>query len=401
LRQQWNSLGKLYTQEDDDLKETCDELIEKAFLPCRVFFAEIDKFREENYQQAKAIIDKAKELDTTIEIAELTKSIKTLKHEFSQVGEIERSKKQSVKRDFNKALKPAKEKIAEYQQQNLQEKQKLVKQSQALIDGIQMPEDFNEAINSAKQLQQKWKQIGFAGKPADNELWQAFREANDTLFAKYHEKQASEKSALASQIDSIEREVLECLKAVQAATDVSQLQFYESRYDELTERFSELAPHSQKQIKTKLEQLQEAYKNALQGFTKDKQLKSLELFFDCLSAYTTESLPDDVEALSNPYKAWFKGDVELPVILDGLDRVELLQVLGIIQDTSYSELTVGSEESWQQLQLALMANKLEGNETIDKNTVLAAWVSAGSLTKTDLSLLSTLRSLCLEKASKK
>jgi hypothetical protein len=57
-------------------------------------------------------------------------------------------------------------------------KQKLVAEAEALASST----DWNATAASYRELMDRWKKAGFAGKPDDDKLWAAFRAAQDTFF---------------------------------------------------------------------------------------------------------------------------------------------------------------------------------------------------------------------------
>ena len=58
-------------------------------------------------------------------------------------------------------------------------KEKLIAEAEALSNST----DWNATTQAYRDLMDKWKRAGFAGKPADDKLWKRFRAAQDTFFA--------------------------------------------------------------------------------------------------------------------------------------------------------------------------------------------------------------------------
>lgn len=99
--------------------------------------------------------------------------------------------------------------------------------------------------------------------------------------------------------------------------------------------------------------------------------------FAFLQVYSSSEMPDEFEALLGRYKSWVKGDVPKVDLLTGLNRVALTQVSAILIDVPYADMPIGSEASRQNLQLQMMAAKLQGGSVLAPEAVLASWVSLG------------------------
>jgi exonuclease SbcC len=377
LRQEWNSLGQLHTQEDEMHNKAFDAFIEKAFVPCRAFFAELERQRELNFQQALALIEEVKTLDPTLPPSELASKMGALKTQFNKLGELEKSQVKKVKRDFTKALKPLGLVITGAQQLNAQHKQALInhaaKIAQESIDEAELP----EAIEKAKALQQKWKEIGFAGKNIDNDLWHAFRKSNDELFNRFHKNINDKKDAQHAEFRNIDKEINELTAKVKAAKSLSDLQFYEAKQSALFDKAKETDEITFKKLQLKLLKTDDIYTKCMQTLNKQRDESALTNLFAFLQTYTCGEMPDEFEALVGKYKSWVKGDVPKVDLLIGLNREALTQVSAILIDVPYADMPIGNQASRQNLQLQMMAAKLQGDSILAPEAVLATWVSLG------------------------
>ena len=108
--------------------------------------------------------------------------------------------------------------IRQSKNQNLELKQQLVTQAQALAE----LESDNEATDQAKLLQKRWQQIGPAPRKEDQRAWQAFRSACDQVFNRRAEAYRADKAALAAQLAAV-NSALDELEQRSEADDLGEL----------------------------------------------------------------------------------------------------------------------------------------------------------------------------------
>ncbi|KQR93647.1 hypothetical protein ASG01_10285 [Chryseobacterium sp. Leaf180] len=122
------------------------------------------------------------------------KRVEELRSEFLKTGNVPRKISNSNWNDFKTILRNFNSQKNNYykslkgsQQQNLDEKMKLI---QTAKDNM-MSEDWETAVALFKKLQDDWKQIGHVPKSMTNKIWDEFREACNTFFNNYREKSAA------------------------------------------------------------------------------------------------------------------------------------------------------------------------------------------------------------------
>ena len=377
LRKEWTSFGNLHTPEDEQHNQTFDALIEKAFAPVRAFFAELERQREVNLSTAKSIINDAKQIDIEQSAKDLAKEVGALKTKFSRLGELDKSKINSVKREFSKALRPLNERINQAQKANADLKQSLIVKAQKLVDSLEDENGLKEAANQAKVLQQKWKDIGFAGKSIDNRLWQTFRELNDSLFSRYHEDLTQQKSAQQQQLQEIDAKVADVLAKINAAGHMSDLQFYEQTHSDLAKGLIDVDEQTRKKVMPKLAKMEDTFARCIKQMQKDKEQETVKSLFTFLQGFKSTEAIESMPDLPSRYQAWIKGEVEPLAILKGLNRSDVAMIAAILHNVPFAELNIGTQARFKELQLQLMAAKLQSGQTILPEAVLAAYVYQG------------------------
>jgi hypothetical protein len=385
FRAQWNELGKLGTDEDDVLNKAFDEAIEKAFLPCREYYAEQDKIRAENALFAKTIIDELGALSAYEDTATLGRSLSVINKKWRALGNLEQVERRKLQKGYQSALKPIQLRLDGFYSENLQRKQTLLKKAQEL-DAI---DDVSNAAETAKQYQQQWKNIGFSGKQNDDQLWLAFRQANDAVFAKINEKRNSDASELA-QIKTEFHALADTLnQQLSAAIAMKDLPDFKANLDVLSQQCHDIPSRQAKPEQQKLDAILQQYQVKQVEFEEQKNAAQWQVLFDTLAAWTDQNLPDKVDELPNKYQQIMKSSAGSE---DQGRRKELTIQSEIIANIPSNK---SDDIERKRLQLQLMAARLQGNDVPTKYQLLTEWISCGPLQKTDQALLKRLKKVML------
>ncbi|MCD1118712.1 DUF349 domain-containing protein [Chryseobacterium turcicum] len=122
------------------------------------------------------------------------KRVEDLRSEFLKTGSVPRKLSnnnwndfKSILRAFNTTKNNYYKSLKGSQQQNLDEKMKLI---QTAKDNM-LSEDWELAVALFKKLQEDWKKIGHVPKSMTNKIWDEFRDACNTFFNNYREKSSA------------------------------------------------------------------------------------------------------------------------------------------------------------------------------------------------------------------
>jgi hypothetical protein len=201
-RKIWNSLGHADESVDQELNKQFNLACEQAFAPCRQFYAEQEKLREEHLATRNEIIANAKGLVesitvidvTTIDFKNLDGQLNKLQQRWQQAGEIDRQRYQKLYRQFKSTLQPIRQAIKDYHDANGVSKQEIINLAEQQLAA----EDISQAVEAVKKLQQQWRGIGFAGTRQESTLWKKFRAINDQVFSKRDALKSSKQTEIAS-----------------------------------------------------------------------------------------------------------------------------------------------------------------------------------------------------------
>ncbi|MFA3790409.1 DUF349 domain-containing protein [Aliiglaciecola sp. SL4] len=366
LRSAWNSLGNTGNEADSILNKAFDMAIEKAFEPCRLHFAEMESQRKENEQQKLELIEQCKQLQTEDKgISDIADEVSVIQQRWKQIGKVDYKILDNINAAYANALKPLKERIQQFYQENAESKQSLVKQAQNLIE----LEDINEAVEQAKKLQLQWKNIGNAGRKQDSLLWKEFRSINDQLFAKRNDMQTSSKQALQKETQEAQTKLLEIQELANKADSFSAI---EQVTEQLLGFNSALEDKVLKTLSHKIAKIEKQLINKKQSVHSNKKRGLLVSMFGLLNGTLDDGNGDDLlEQFPQAWKQAYLSNnatdfnrTEIAVLLDILEAVESPQ-----EDLQLRK----------KLQLQMMTDKLQHGEQLDKDSLLLQFIKAGKL----------------------
>jgi DNA repair protein SbcC/Rad50 len=382
LRSEWNSLGKLNTEADDALNVAFEQAIESAFAPCREHYAQQQQQREMNLAAKQTVLAKLNALNEQPMIAaELARQIDQIQQEWKGIGEVEYSHLAELNHAYLTAIDPLRKKINAYYDDNAVLKQNLLSKAEKLLE----LDNLAEAAEQAKKLQQEWKGINSAGRRADGQLWSAFRDINDKLFAKRKEQYQQVKDAEQQQVSEINAALKDMKAQVTQAEDKSSLSQALDKQSELLEQISQLPERQRGAMQSGLADIVTLQQQKLSTLQDAQHKQKYVDLFDLLESWKTE-LPQNVENLPQSWQQWFKVQENG----EGTSRQEITLKMELVAD---KESPAKDAELRKALQMQLMAAKLQDGEELNLEDLLKQWIQQGPLDKNDVALLARVKAI--------
>lgn len=382
LRSQWNSLGKTDTESDQALNEAFESAIEKAFTPCREFYDQQQKQREQNMLAKQQLLAEIKALDEQqCSVTELAKALRSVQQKWKNIGEVDFKQRNALYDSYQQLLNPLRDKVSAFYQDNAQQKQALLTKAEKLAE----LESIDEAIEQAKKLQQTWKTIDHAGKKAEAQLWPAFRKANDSLFAKKSEENQQQKAELKAQIDLLKDQITRFENTFNDASDKASVQSAMQDKQSIVDAIKTLPMRDSKALEQRVQTIVEQQQVKLNEFEKAAKSQTYLDLFTTLKEWQSDSeIPASVTNLNKQWQQCFR-EVEAKS-----DRHELTIKMEIVaqQDSPKKDT-----QKRQEIQMQLMAQKLQTGESLDLLSLLKEWIRAGSMSKSDMTLLKRIEPL--------
>lgn len=374
IRQMWNSLGHSSDDKEAEVNEQFNSACEKAFETCRQFYAEKETTRATNLAAKEAVCEKLQQAQTLlqaeeVQYKEIESTLSRIRKEWKATGEVDREKVAEINKRYFDLLDPLQKALKDHHDNNATLKEKLVKTAEDLLESA----DVFDAASQLKDLQQKWRGIGFAGAKSDNKIWRKFREVNDKVFAKRDEVKSERMEQnqqrideLSEQLEQIEQEIL----------NTEQLSVLNKRLSELNSLSIELKGEP-KSVQSKLGSASDKLESLINTRKKELALaadreKYVTLFAQFEQVSKHAELDPEIES-DNSWNSVLSG---LRETADSNLRYDLTIQLEIVHGV---ESPVRDTDRRMELQMSLLSDKLNAGEVAGHKELLKAWLSVGRL----------------------
>lgn len=174
-------------EQDDELWAEFKEIKDKFYEKKRAHFEELDRLNAEKRAKKEDIIQRAKAVLDIDDIKEANAQMDALRKEWKSVGYSGKGD-EHLWDEFMKVMDEFKEKKKERHSEMLkvfeeraEKKEQLIKEMKILLANSEFTD---EEIEKVKQLRNEFKNVGFAGKEKDDDLYNKFNE----LVKKYFEE---------------------------------------------------------------------------------------------------------------------------------------------------------------------------------------------------------------------
>ena len=400
----WNSLGHADEDVDKQLNEQFNQRCEQAFAPCRLFYAEQDKMRLQHLEQRQKIVAKAELFVTKLndsqetpkpDFKQLDGQLNTLQQQWNNAGEVDRNQYKKLQLKFKNAIAPIKSAISVFHSSNTAEKQALIAKAEELLTN----DDVLAAIETAKQLQQTWREVGFAGNHQENQLWQKFRQVNDELFGKRQQFKSEQQAVLSTQQQMFTEKVViieESFKALTNVDDKHVLQSVEQQAQMLLKEIIASKPVI-KPVAVRIEKVIKDIEQLITSQTQAKEQQTWLNLFELMSLHAQNN--QDTEALkasavfntmTSFWQKRFQEHVKLTKQAQSSSRSDkTLEIEILAQSDSPVELA----EQRMKVQVQLMQEQMLSGTGINLNKLLVDWLMLGALVESDLPLIERLKTI--------
>ena len=195
LQEEWKSLGS--ANGDNELWERFQAAGDKAFEPCRAYFAEVARQREQNISLRDALIAELDSYESSMDWSSadwktVQKTLDAARETFRSYSPVERSEHKRTQDGFNQVCDRIYAHLKNEYDRNIALKQALVNDAQQIAEA----EDLSGAVDQVKALQTRWKDIGVMPRSADQKLWKQFRKHCDHVFERLNENREARKAEL-------------------------------------------------------------------------------------------------------------------------------------------------------------------------------------------------------------
>lgn len=399
-RKIWMSLGHADDDLDKGLNQEFNLACEKAFAPCRLYYAEQEQLREQHLSNRQLILEQVSELATKLDTGSDTGSDKRqvdfkwldgqlnkLNQQWQDAGEVERGKYQLLKQQYAKIVQPIKAAIRKFHDDNSDSKNALVAKARLELDN----QDIFAAIESVKKLQTTWREIGYAGPRHENKLWQSFREVNDQLFKKRDQRKDQQAEEQLGLVSDFEQKLASIKQATASATDKPMCLNERQNATDLLEQVLQAKPVI-KHIAHALDTLLADIDNKVKQIDTQAQSQQWIQLFELLTAMANGELAGATLIEHASYRQlspfWQKKVNEQLQLNGQVDRDEKTLELEILAGM---ESPAALAQARMQVQVKMMQQQMSSGTGGNLQDSFIAWLQLGQLGEKDLALLSRVK----------
>ena len=270
IQKKWQQLDTSSRPASKDQWLKFNELTNKAWEPCKEFFDELNKVKEQNAQNRYQIIN---EINSYVEnnstkwpdAKTLIFYLRDKFNEWQEYAPVLDKDLKKLRNDFFNAKKPINDQIKKQEKAVIKIKEDLIAKVDLIND-----EDNDVCIKKFNELKNDWKKSGSAGRKIDNKLWDKFNKSADRFF-------------------TAKKEVID--EEIKAANDLlKKLKMNEISVVDVESNIKELTNISKSKELNALRNEIKAQNNALQLEKKKNKLDGYKALFD---AYANKKLEDE------------------------------------------------------------------------------------------------------------
>jgi len=306
-RNDWKKLGPSEKESSQELWEKFSTVCDKAFEPCKQFFAEEAKLHEENQKKRLAFLENLESFLNQADWDNIDwKKVETLfKHarkEWQELGITDKDIRKQLNKRFYASYDKLKGILNDEWEKNAQAKNQLILETEALSQ----EEDLSKAISAAKSLQQRWKVAGRVPHSKERELWTKFKTLCDAVFTRREDlikqKEEADKNLLQAKDDLVTQIEDFCNKPI------SEIGKTKNQLNDLQKELKAFTPTNQdadKQFNKRLSAALHIYERKLESLEKHeivtelRQLKDLATLCEKLEQSIESDGKSDVDIITS------------------------------------------------------------------------------------------------------
>ncbi len=197
LQDQWRQLSKGSGDNQERDWQRFHDAAQKAYQPCSEYFAAQAAVREQNLQQREALIDQLTAFAAAHDWQQpdwraVSKQLFDTQQQWRRHSAVNRQAGKQQQERYLAAVANLQGRLDAEHARNVAQKQALIERAQQLLASS----DGRKAIDTAKDLQQQWRNVGPVPREADQRLWAEFRQHCDAVFQKRQQEFASQTAEL-------------------------------------------------------------------------------------------------------------------------------------------------------------------------------------------------------------
>jgi len=197
LQEQWRTLAKGAGENLEAEWQRFHAAAQKAYEPCREYFAAQAQARQENLRQREALLERLAAFEAGHDWEQpdwraVITALRESREQWRQHTPVERAAGKALHERFAAVRSGLQARLDAEYARNVQKKRALIEAAQRLVG----EEDGRQAIEELKELQRTWKTVGPLPRAVDQALWEELRQHCDVVFHKRQQVLAEHASGL-------------------------------------------------------------------------------------------------------------------------------------------------------------------------------------------------------------
>lgn len=347
LQEEWKAIGPIARQDDKILWNRFRAAADKAYEPCKLFYADMAVLRQKNLEHRQALIEQLIDYEANMDWDNadwgiVQKTLDAARETFRSFSPVDRNEHKASQASLQIIADTIYGHIKDEYQRNIDAKESLIQQA---VD-LQNVADLSQAIEQSKALQSDWKTIGITPNKEDQKLWKAFRVACDAVFARRDEQRQQNKATIEANIEQAEAIVMkaETIISEALANETTSPSEHKEALKNCQNEFSEL--NLPKTVYTKLrKRLSDVQQSQEEFIFHAKQAKKNQTWITLIDRLSAISMKEsNTEKATTLYKE-DQSELELPTGIDEtLLKTKWTQTVNELSDeSSLRETCIGLE----------------------------------------------------------
>ncbi len=196
LHQRWKKAGNLHQRKEDKLWDRFKAAIDAFNQKKADNIEHIQEQEEANYQKKQSLIAEAKDLKETTDWKKGHKQMQELMGRWKKSGPVSPKQSNKLWKQFKGAMDVFYDRRRNFFKESKKRQKENLKEKEDLLEKLRelgRHEDPIEAVNKAKPLQAKFKEVGYVPIKKKNEMWKRYRETCDVIYNRYRAAKSGDK----------------------------------------------------------------------------------------------------------------------------------------------------------------------------------------------------------------
>lgn len=195
LGEKWRAIGAIPQQHFRELQQEYNQLREDFFYHIRIYKELRDHDLRKNTALKQALVSDMQAVQRVDSVREAEQLVREYQDKWHQIGPVLREEREAVNDAFWSATRTVYDRINDYYKARRAEHEANLASKQALVEKVNElakqavdldTQHWKALTDQVLELQNAWKNIGFATKKDNERVWLEFREACNAFFGKKH-----------------------------------------------------------------------------------------------------------------------------------------------------------------------------------------------------------------------